>query len=80
MRSTAMLLAVLGVFVLLPSGHAWAYLDPGTGAMMTQVIIGAIAVGLVTIRSWWHYIKGLFARVLTGRTARPLWKKDRQVH
>ena len=36
---------------------AYAYLDPGTGSMLIQGIIGAIAAVGVTIKLYWHKIK-----------------------
>ncbi len=36
---------------------AYAYLDPGTGSMLIQGIIGAIAAVGVTLKLYWHKIK-----------------------
>ena len=36
---------------------AWAYLDPGTGSMMLQVILGGIAALGVAIKLGWHRIR-----------------------
>lgn len=63
---------VLAVLVAAP---AHAYLDPGTGSMLLQGIIGAfLAVG-VTLRLYWHRIKGLFrsgrGRGAAGDTGAP---------
>lgn len=42
-----------------PMAHA--YLDPGTGSMILQGIIGTVAVGLVAIRMYWAKVKQFFA-------------------
>lgn len=42
---------------------AQAYLDPGTGSMILQGIIGTVAVGLVAIRMYWAKLK----QFLSGR-------------
>tara|TARA_A100000164_G_C21810777_1_gene725404 strand:+ start:878 stop:1111 length:234 start_codon:yes stop_codon:yes gene_type:complete len=33
---------------------AYAYLDPGTGSIIIQAILGALAAGLVFIKIYWH--------------------------
>ena len=44
--------------VLFPS-NAHAYLDPGTGAMILQLIGGVIFGAVVTFRLWWSKLIGL---------------------
>lgn len=39
-----------------------AYIDPGTGSMMVQAIIAAVAGAAVTIRMSWARIRGWFGR------------------
>jgi hypothetical protein len=54
--------AVLAVSVI-STTPAQAYLDPGTGSMILQATIGAIAGGLVLVKIYWGKIKRLlFAR------------------
>lgn len=36
---------------------AWAYLDPGTGSMLLQVILGGIAAVGVALKLGWHKIR-----------------------
>ena len=36
---------------------AVAYLDPGTGSMMLQVILGGIAAVGVAIKLYWHKLR-----------------------
>ena len=57
MLSGATLWAFLGY---VPVAHA--YLDPGTGSMVLQAIIGAIAGFALVGRLYWSKIKGFFAR------------------
>jgi len=42
------------------SQNASAYLDPGTGSYIFQVLIAAIIGGLFTIRMFWKKIKNFF--------------------
>ena len=47
-----------GLF-LFPS-LAYAYLDPGTGSMILQGIIGGIAAVAVVAKLYWHRLLGFF--------------------
>lgn len=48
---------------------AYAYLDPGTGSMLIQGIIGAIAALGVALKLYWHKIKIMFSgRKSEGKT------------
>ena len=39
----------------------YAYLDPGTGSMLIQGIIGAVAAVGVALKLYWHKIKLMFS-------------------
>ena len=39
---------------------AVAYLDPGTGSMLLQVILGGIAAVGVAIKLYWHRLRAAF--------------------
>jgi hypothetical protein len=41
---------------------AYAYLDPGTGAMILQAVFGGVAGALVFGRIFWGRIKSFFGR------------------
>ena len=42
-----------------------AYIDPGTGSLIIQVLIGAVAGGLIAAKIFWtrikRFFKGLFS-------------------
>jgi hypothetical protein len=61
------------LFLALVSPSAWAYLDPGTGSMLLQVILGGIAAIGVALKLFWHKI-----RVALGlsRKAEPADEQD----
>jgi hypothetical protein len=42
--------------------EAHAYLDPGTGTFALQGLIAGVAGGVISIRSYWRRIGGLFRR------------------
>ena len=45
------------VLLLLIFTDAVAYLDPGTGSMLLQVILGGIAAVGVAIKLYWHKLR-----------------------
>jgi hypothetical protein len=48
-----LLITILALF----TQPAWAYLDPGTGSMLLQVILGGIAAVGVALKLGWHKIR-----------------------
>ena len=48
---------LLFLIVLFAAPPAHAYLDPGTGSMIVQAIIGAAVTALVAGRVYWDKIK-----------------------
>lgn len=42
----------ISLFMTVSSAHA--YLDPGTGSIIIQAVLGALAAGLVVIKIYWH--------------------------
>ena len=51
--------AACAAVVLSFSKNAYAYLDPGTGSMLLQGLIAAVAGGLMVIRAYWGRWKSL---------------------
>jgi hypothetical protein len=45
------------ILLTLVAGPASAYLDPGTGSMLLQVILGGIAAVGVALKLFWHKIR-----------------------
>jgi hypothetical protein len=39
---------------------AFAYLDPGTGSMILQLLLGGVAGALVIAKLYWHRLKSMF--------------------
>ena len=59
---------LLAVALFLLSTPAYAYLDPGTGSMLLQAILGGVAGVIIAGKLYWGRVKDWFAR-FTGRTA-----------
>lgn len=45
------------VALILCSSPVWAYLDPGSGSMLLQVILGGLAAVGVVLKMYWYRIK-----------------------
>jgi hypothetical protein len=62
MRSNSMapITLLATIFILVPS-PAYAYIDPGTGSLIIQGVIGAIAAVGVTLKIYWHKVKVFFS-------------------
>ena len=54
--------------VLRVDAPAHAYLDPGTGSMLLQLLLGGVAGALVVGKLYWHRVKAFFGR---GPAPRP---------
>jgi len=53
------LLLSRGFFV----SDAYAYLDPGTGSVIIQALIGVIAGVLITLKIYWYKLKEKLSRM-----------------
>jgi len=42
-----------------------AYLDPGTGSIILQVVIGAAVGGLLAVGLFWHRVKTFFKNLFS---------------
>ncbi len=55
---------ILGVVALILalcfSPDAYAYLDPGTGSYMLQILLGSLVAGFFVIKQYWHRLKYFF--------------------
>lgn len=58
-HTRVLLIVVLAFYPFVP---AWAYLDPGTGSMLLQMLLGGIAGGIVVIKLYWQRFKNLFKK------------------
>ena len=59
-----LIVIILGNIVFPQRAHA--YIDPGTGSLIIQLLIGTLVGGLVAVKMYWHrinrYIKKVFSR------------------
>jgi len=45
------------------TNNAYAYLDPGTGSIILQAILGAIAAGFSYCAFYWNKVKNFFKKL-----------------
>jgi hypothetical protein len=56
--------ALLGcLFILLFADDAHAYLNPGSGSFIFQLILAAFLGGLLTVRLYWSKVREFFKRL-----------------
>ncbi|MBT3787510.1 MAG: hypothetical protein HN725_14865 [Alphaproteobacteria bacterium] len=54
-------IALIAVTLVFQTSPAQAYLDPGTGSILLQMLLGGVAGGLVVFKLYWTRIKGWFS-------------------
>ena len=54
--------SLVGLLLLVFERPAAAYLDPGSGSMLLQVLLGGFAAVGVAIKLYWHRFSALFGR------------------
>ena len=53
---------IINIFILVISNNAQAYIDPGSGSIIIQAILGAIAAVGTTLSIYWSKIKKFFSK------------------
>jgi hypothetical protein len=48
------------LLLVLAARQAHAYLDPATGSMALQAILAIVAAVLISVKAFWHRIRGFF--------------------
>jgi hypothetical protein len=54
--------AFLAYFLLVLAPAARAYLDPGSGSFLFQLLIGGLVAAAVTVRAYWGRIRAFLSR------------------
>jgi hypothetical protein len=63
--------AVAGVFLGVLTSPAHAYLDPGTGSMILQVLLGGVAGIALAGKLYWHKLRSLIGLRRAGGAELP---------
>ena len=63
MRRSTMFIS-LSVFFMIsnPFTIAYAYLDPGSGSMLLQLLLGGVTGVVVIVKLYWQRVKDFFSR------------------
>lgn len=64
-RGIRVSLAVMLIGLALLPGLAHAYLDPGTGSYVLQILVGALLGGLFAIGIFWRRVLAFVRRIFT---------------
>jgi hypothetical protein len=59
MKKIFNLLLIYNIFII---NNAYAYLDPGTGSIILQAILGAIAAGFSYCMFYWNKVRNFFKK------------------
>lgn len=64
------IIAILTVLFILPDS-VQAYLDPGTGSYLVQIVVGAFLGGLYLVKHFWRsivtFVKNIFGNKKPGK-------------
>ena len=66
MKTTPILLIVY--LVWLSEARAHAYLDPGSGSMLVQLLLGGVAGAAVIVKLGWQRFRDIFRSSSAGKT------------
>jgi len=70
MRRTLTNIALLGsVATIFFTEPAWAYLDPGTGSMILQAMLGGIVGAMVVGKVYWHRFRAFLTSRLSDKSS-----------
>jgi hypothetical protein len=65
LRETFLATSMYSFFVF--PGTAFAYLDPGTGSYILQLLIGFLFGALFMMKIFWNKIKGFFSHLFSRK-------------
>lgn len=50
----------LCLIFLAMADNAWAYIDPGTGSHLLQIVAALVVGSLFALKTFWHRLKAFF--------------------
>ena len=62
-----MLMLLCLAFLIISAPTASAYIDPGTGSLIVQIIIAGVLAASVSIKVFWKRIKAFFAAIASRK-------------
>lgn len=64
------------LFLLVFPQRADAYLDPGTGSYLLQIMVAMLFGGLFLIKTWWTQIKNFISKIFSRKEEKTSEKKS----
>ena len=64
------------IYLILSITNTYAYLDPGTGSIILQAIIGFIAASIATISVYWTKFKLIISKIFRKKNKEKNIKND----
>jgi hypothetical protein len=58
---------IVAILIVLWADNSFAYLDPGTGSYVLQIVIAGIVSALFTIKMFWRKVVGFLSNLLNGK-------------
>ena len=62
------IITTLTILILI-TRNTYAYIDPGSGSMILQVIIAAVLGTITVIKIYWNKVKSIFSRKSDNKKA-----------
>ncbi len=66
-RQTIHIFILAGSLLLLLPRETYAYIDPGTGSYILQIVLAAFLGALFALKIFWSNVKSFFAKFLPNR-------------
>jgi hypothetical protein len=66
-RRLTRLFILSGMLLLISVGDAHAYIDPGTGSFVFQLVVASLLGAAFAVKAFWRNIKGFFSKLLLKR-------------
>ena len=66
-RRLTRLFVLAGMLLLISTRDAFAYIDPGTGSFILQLVIASLLGAAFAVKTFWKNIKGFFSKLLFKR-------------
>jgi hypothetical protein len=64
-KKIARLLIWVGILLLISAQDAFAYIDPGTGSFVLQLVIASLLGAAFAVKAFWKNIKAFFSKLLS---------------
>jgi hypothetical protein len=61
------ILVMVGVLLLVLARDSFAYVDPGTGSYILQLIMAGLLAAAFTLKSYWRNIAAFLSRLISRK-------------